>query len=83
MEQFYVYLNWVAAGHSACIHRGGCSHCREGQGNHPGTGNENGKWIEKSFDSIEGAKAAALHELPTATIRLCGHCLPSARTTMD
>lgn len=74
---YYVYLNWVAKGHRACIHRGECSFCKEGQGVHSGSSRANGEWLPSAFDSISEAEAAARLRLPTAAVRRCGHCLRS------
>ena len=72
-NQFYVYLNWQANGDSAKVHLAECGHCNHGQGTHPGSTEDHGRWIGP-FNSVDEAERTARRERPQTSIRMCGHC---------
>src|SRR5205814_4105058 len=46
---FYVYENWTADGHRACIHVSSCSYCNDGRGIHPESSDEHGGWSDRTM----------------------------------
>ena len=69
---FWVYENWVAAGHQGKVHRGECGFCNHGAGVHGGGQTRNGRWLGP-FRTPEEAKAAA--ERAGAEVRACSRCM--------
>ena len=69
---FWVYENWRIRPYKAVIHRAHCPHCNEGQGVHPGAGDENGRW-QGAFDPYQNALAAA-HRTNASDVRPCRVC---------
>ena len=72
---YYVYENWVAE-KKARIHKGSCSHCKEGNGTGRNTlGKKNGQW-HGPFSSYNEAKKLA-ESLEDRVVSDCGHCKPN------
>jgi hypothetical protein len=70
---FYVHEVWTRDGHKARLHRGTCSRCNEGQGEHPGASKRSGRW-HGPFAEIKDTLQAA-HKTG-ARVSRCGYCKP-------
>ena len=68
----YFYENWVAKGHTAVIHKGGCSFCNYGQGRYRKTSTRNGAW-SSAYLTVAEAKQAA--EAKGAVVSTCAVCV--------
>jgi hypothetical protein len=69
---YFGYHNWRAHGRRVTLHRGDCSHCRDGQGQKGGTDPANGRWLGP-FTSEPAAVAGA--QRTGDPIRRCRVCL--------
>jgi len=70
---YHVYENWRAEGHKARIHVSHCPSCNNGEGVHPGSGDDNGRWHGpfKTFqEAFEAAENSGRH------ISECKRCHP-------
>jgi hypothetical protein len=70
---YWIYENWRANGHTARLHDAICPHCKNGKGNHPGSGDENGAW-HGPFDTVEAAEYVG--NGLGATVSRCKFCRP-------
>lgn len=70
---FYIYENWVAHGHTARIHRGECSFCKEGKGAHGTINERHGRWHGPFRTYSEAYKTAVKIG---GKVLDCQHCDP-------
>lgn len=71
---YYFYQDWTE-GHTAIIHLGNCSWCKNGRGVMPeeikSDAPNAGRW-SRQFDTYQQVEMAA--QETGAAVRICGHC---------
>lgn len=71
--RFWVYENWR---HDyATVHAASCSHCKDGEGAHPGASKDNGEWLGPFASGTEAWARA--ERTKRQDIRRCSVCSPA------